>query len=342
MPRLLKRFARLALVFLLPIVLAIACSSQPNTTSSPSSSPGASPSASKPLIVGVPPWPGFGGQYVANDLGFFKEAGIEVKEVFFPVQSDSNAALLAGKVDLILTGVPDLLTMASRDPSLKLIALCDYSDGSDGILGRNIKTPADVKGKTVARENLLIEILLLRRYLEKGGLTEKDIKILDLPAADSATAFAAGKVDVAVTWEPFLSKAAKEGNGEIIFTTKGTNIIPDGLVTRSQTIQERKTELLAYLRAFDKAVQLIKARDQKAVDIIAKRLSIKPEEALPQLDGVRFFDTQDNKTVAFDPKNPMNIFDSLQFAAQTAQEMKLTPTLVDAKTIYDDSLIKGL
>jgi NitT/TauT family transport system substrate-binding protein len=78
------------------------------------------------------------------------------------------------------------------------------SDGSDGIIGRNIKSPADVKGKTIGRENVLFEQVLLRAYLQKGGLAEKDVTIKDIPAPDAASAFAAKRVDVAVTFEPFM------------------------------------------------------------------------------------------------------------------------------------------
>ncbi|MBE9182502.1 ABC transporter substrate-binding protein [Oculatella sp. LEGE 06141] len=341
MSKLLKRTVLLIGLFTASLCLIVACNSQQASVSNQSSS-AQSLNQTKPLVVGVPLWPGFGAQYVAHELKLFQEEGLEVQEVFFPVQSDSNTALLTERVDLVLTGVPDLITMASREPSLRLIMLCDYSNGSDGILGRNITQPEDLRGKTVARENLLIEILLLRRYLEQGGLTEDDINILTMPAADAATAFASKRVDVAVTWEPFLTRAAEEGDGEIIFTTEDTNIIPDGFVTRDAMIQNRRPELLAYLRSIDKAVALIESRDQKAVDVIAKRLGVTPEEALPQMDGVRYLGIQGNKDIVFNAEHPMNIFDSLQFAAQTAQDINLTPTLVDVNTLSDDSLLNEL
>ena len=318
-----KRFISLFLLFLVPLVLAIACSPQTPV-----------------LNVGVPLWPGFGPQYVAYEMGLFKEEGIEVKENFFQVQSESNTAFLAGKLDLILTGLSDLVIMASRDPDLKLFMLCDYSDGADGILGRGIEKPEDVAGKTVARESLLTVMLILRRYLEQAGLTEADVKIVDTPAANAATAFAAGKVDVAVTWEPYLSRAAREGKGKIIFTTKGTNIVPDGYIVRTKTFQDRKPELQAYIRAVDKATKLIKARDEQAVAIIAKRLEVEPEEASQYLDGVWMLDIEDNKTIVFNKEDPMNIYDSLKFAAKTAYDIKLTPELVDVTPLLDDSLLQ--
>lgn len=339
--RLLQRVFLLVGLFALSLTLVVACNSQQATAPDPSATT-ASPSQTKPLVVGVPLWPGFGAQYVAQELNLFKEAGLDVEEVFFPVQTDSNTALLAGKVDLALTGVPDLITMVTKDPSLRLIMLCDYSNGSDGILGRQITKPEDVKGKSVAREDLLIEILLLRRYLEQGGLTEEDVNILSMPAADAATAFASGKVDVAVTWEPYLSKAAQEGKGDIIFTTKDTNIIADGFVTRDSVIQERNAEIVTYLNTINRAVDMIQNRDEKAVAIIAKRLGVTPAEAIPQMDGVRYLGLKENKEIVTNPKERDNMLDSLTFAAETAKDIELTPSVVDVNALYDDSIVKNL
>lgn len=328
------RLILLTLLFLVSLCLPIACSSpkQPESNSAPT----------QPLVVGVPPWPGFAAQYVATDLNLFKPEGIEVKEVFFPTQSDPNTALLADKVDLALTGIPDLVPLASRDPSIKLLMLFDYSDGSDGIIGRDINQPSDLKGKTVARENLLFEVLLLRKYLEQGGLTEKDIKIVDTSAANAATSFAAKKVDVAVTYDPWMQKAAKQGGGKVLFTSKDTNIIPDGLIAKEKTIQARKSEILAYMRAIDQAVKLLEAKDPKAIAIVAKRLNVTPEEAAEQIQGVRLFGIEENKSIVFNPQHPRNVFDSLKFAAKTAKDINLTPSLVNVDALHDDSLIKSL
>ncbi|MBD2094809.1 ABC transporter substrate-binding protein [Trichocoleus sp. FACHB-591] len=318
-------------LFSLALCLPIACSSQPQTNSV----------TNQPLIVGVPPWPGFAAQYVATDLNLFKAEGIEVKEVFFPTQSDPNTALLANKVDLALTGVPDLVPLAQRDASIKLLMLFDYSDGSDGIIGRDISQPSDLKGKTVARENLLFEVLLLRRYLEEGGLTEKDIKIVDTSAANAAASFAAKKVDIAVTYDPWMAKAAKQGGGKILFTSKDSNIVPDGLIAKEKVIQTKRAEILAYMKAIDKAVKLVQQKDEKAIAIVAKRLNVTPEEAAQQVGGVKLFGIEDNKNIVFNPQHPRNVFDSLKFAAKTAKDMNLTPTVVDVNKIYDDSLVKS-
>ena len=215
--------------------------------------------------------------------------------------------------------------------------LSDYSHGADGILGRNITKPEDLKGKKVARENQFLELLFLRKYLEKGGLTEKDITIIETTAADAA--FVGKKVDVAVTYEPWLAKA---GEGQIVFTSKNTNIIPAGLIAREKVIQEQKPEILAYMRAIDKAVKFTRENPEETAKIVAKKLGVPPEEIPNQLNGVRMFNIEENKTMVFNPKHPLNVFDSLKFAAKTAKDLNVISSPVNPDILYDDSLIKAL
>jgi NitT/TauT family transport system substrate-binding protein len=319
------------LLFIACAVLPIACNAQqPSSTDA------------KTITVGVSPWPGYAAHYVATANNLFDAEGIAVEEVFFPNQGDSDSAFLAGKVDLSWQGFPNSVLQMSRDPSIKVVFQGDYSNGADGIIGRNINGPADLKGKQVARENIFFEELLLRKYLEQLGLTRDDVTVVDLSAADSAAAFIAGRVDLAVTFEPWMTKAAKEGKGEVVFSTKDSNVIPDGILARTDFIQNNKPELLAYLRAIDKAVQLIKTNPADVTDVIAKSLSITPQEVPEQMGGVKLYDLQMNKTISFTQQEPMSLFNSLEFASNAAKAMNLIPKPIDVGAALDPSLVNAL
>ncbi|WP_448601963.1 ABC transporter substrate-binding protein [Thermoleptolyngbya sp.] len=339
--RLTRRFFQFCLLSVVTFGLLVACNPQQSATDS--SSPAASSATSgKPLIVGSSPWPGFAGHYAAVAKDFFKEEGITVNDTYFQIATDVNTALLADRLDLAWTGGPDAVVMAAQDPSLKIIMISDYSDGADGILARGVNSPADLKGKAVAWESLPLQSLLLRKYLEQGGLTEKDIQLQVIPAAEAAAAFAANQIDVAVTYEPWLTTAAKEGNGQVIFSSKGTNIIPVALVAKESVIQERKADIQAFMRAIDKGVKLVRENPAEANAIVAAKLGVSPEEVPEQLATVRMFDVAENKEIIFNPSNPLNVMDSLAFAAKTSQEIGLISGPLDASKLYDDSLIKEL
>jgi NitT/TauT family transport system substrate-binding protein len=316
------------LLFCLCVLLPIACSSGPAATG-------------KTITVASSPWPGYAALWVALEKGMFKDEGVEVKDLFFPSQTESDSAFMTGKADLNLNAMPGTVLQISRDPSVKNFYQVDYSDGSDGILGRNIKTAADLKGKKVAREDVLFEEMLLRKYLEKLGLPRSQITVVNMTAADSAAAFAAGKVDLAVTFEPWMTNAAKEGKGEVVFSTKGTSIIADVVSARADFIAQNKDALLAYIRAIDKAAKLMKDKPEQTNSIIAKKLGVKPEEVPEQLAGVKLYDLEMNQTLSFNPANPMNLFDSLEFASRVANQIKLISQPIDVNAALDDSLVRS-
>lgn len=327
-----RRTIQFFLLSVLTFSLLIACNTQ-----SPSPQ-----GATAPLLVGSSPWPGFAGHYVAVANDFFKDEGITVTDNYFQIATDVNTALLAGKLDLAWTGVPDIVVMASQDPALRLIMLSDYSNGADGILARNVSNPEDLRGKNVAWESLPLQALLLQKYLDSAGMTPKDINLQVMTAAEAATAFAAQKIDVAITYEPWLTTAAQEGQGQVVFSSKDTNIIPVGLVAKESVIQERRDDILAFMRSIGRAVKFVRDNPQEANVIIAEKLGVEPDEIPTQLETVKLFDLEENQTIGFNADNPLNVIDSLEFAAKTSQEIGLISSPIDAKTLYDDSLIQAL
>lgn len=295
-------------------------------------------SSSQPLEVSISPWIGYRGHYLAMAKKLFEAEGITVKERTFQATTDVMTAMAANKVDMAWIGGADVLGLANEIPSLRIIMASDYSNGGDGILGRNISTPAEMKGKKVAREDAPYAMVFLGTYLAKAGLTEKDLTVVSLSAGDAAAAFLAGKVDAATTYEPYLTQA----KANIIFTSKDTNAIPIVLMTRSELIKSRKDDLLSYLRAIDKGLAFASSNATEANEIIAKNLGVTPKDVPDQLAGIHPFDIASNKTEAFNPNHPLYLVKSLDSASKMLFDLKRIPKVIDAKTIVDDTLINAL
>ncbi|HEY9643334.1 MAG TPA: ABC transporter substrate-binding protein [Coleofasciculaceae cyanobacterium] len=305
----------------------------------PTTSSGAD--ASSPLIIGSNPWPGYSGHYVALKKDLFKAEGLNVQDTFFQSGSEQLTAFLAGRIDVANTTSGDAIEAFHKDPTIRIIYVVDFSNGSDGIIG-SVNSPQELKGKTVGRENLLFENVLLRAYLEKGGLTEKDIVIKDMTAADAATAFAAKRVDAAVSYEPWMTKAAQQGGGKVIFSTKGTNLIVDTIVTRQKVIETRKADLQAYIRACSKAVKMVNSGDAEAIKIAGDKLGVSAAEAQAQISGVKIFDIEGNKSIAFNPSSPNSVMKNLELTVKVAYDTKLIPDMTPVASLYDDSIVKSL
>ena len=312
--------------------LCVACNSQPSTETSNLPT----------LVVGNSPWPGFVAQFVAEEKGYYAEEGINIDEKFLQVATDVNTALAGDRVDVAWTAIPDMVVMAGDDPSLRVIAVSDYSDGADGILAKGVSSPADLVGKTIAWEELPLQALLLEAYLEGSDIALDDLDLKVMPAAEAATAFAAGQVDVAVTFEPWLTTAVKEGDGEVVFSSEGTNLIAGGLVGKADTISERTEDLDAYFRALEKGFSFYESNPDEAIDIVANKLNLAPEELPPILETVRLFKPSEHQSVVFNAEDSLNIMESINFASEVGKEMGVVDESVDPSTLFDSSYTESI
>jgi NitT/TauT family transport system substrate-binding protein len=326
-----RRLWQYAMLLVVTASLCIACNSQPSTDKN-----------AKPLIVGNSPWPGFVAQFVAAEKGFYQEEGVTVQEEFLQVSTDVNTALAADKMDVAWTGVPDMVAMANADPSLRLIAVSDYSNGADGILAKGVEQPKDLLGKTIAWEELPLQALLLRAYLEGTDIKFDDLDLKVMPAAEAATAFAAGQVDVAITFEPWITAAVKEGDGKVVFTSVDTNLIAGGLVGKEAVLKTRKEDIAAYFRALEKGFAFYESNPQEALEIVAKKLNLEPEELPLIMDKVRLFKPSEHQSVVFNKGNSLNIMASINFAAKVGKEMGIVNASVDPATLYDTTYTQDI
>jgi NitT/TauT family transport system substrate-binding protein len=326
----LSSWIRWIFLALVSLALTIACTQQPNAN------------APKPIISATNNWVGYSGHHVAVGKKFFVDEGLKVEDLFFQSNTEQITAFLAGKIDVAWFSSGDAIQIVEKDPSIKIIYLVDYSNGSDGIIARDVQSPQDAKGKTVGRENILFEKVLLQAYLKKGGLTESDVKIKDMAAADAATAFASKQIDMAVTYEPYMTKAAQQGGGKVIFSSKDTNLIADIVAVRDPFIKTRKADLQAYFRAVDKAVKLLNAGDPEALKISGAKLGVTADEVKAQLGGVKLFDVEGNKTIGFKKTNPNSLIGNLELTAKAAYDFKIITKPLQVESLYDASIVESL
>lgn len=299
--------------------------------------------AKTPLRVALIPWVGWGSVQIADVKGFFKEEGIEVKQTVFQTVSEVNTALLAGQMDLAWLVAADLLVLTEKAPDLKFIYACDYSGEVDSIVGYGIDTPADLKGKKFAREDIPYEIVFTGEYLKSVGLTDKDVQILSLPVPDASAAFISGKVDAAAIYEPFVGKALKGRPGsKILYSAKGSNVIVNGLAGSNKILQERRDDVVAYLRAISKGIKFSQENAAEANEIVAKWTGITAQDVTDQLSRIKLLDMEQNKSIVFNTSNSLNVMKSIDSAASLlikAGKIAKAPT---GESLVDGSFVKAL
>jgi NitT/TauT family transport system substrate-binding protein len=231
---------------------------------------------------------------VGVEKGFFE--GLEVKYRIIDDQPARYAAFEGGSIDIVAASV-DEFALSAEHLKGKIFLVTDESYGADGVVAKpEIKTTGDLRGKKVAFARATPSHYLLFKVLERAGLTAYDIEQVQMQDPGGAgQAFLGGKVDAAVTWEPFLSQVRDSGKGHVLATSRDfPGTIVDVLVASPKLLAQ--TEVLKrFIRGWLRSVEYIKARPGESAHIMANGLGVKKEDAEGMMAGLRFADTARNK-----------------------------------------------
>ncbi len=285
-------------------------------------------------------WVGYGPLYLAQEKGFFKEEGIELVFVDEQLDSARRDAFKQGMLDCEAGTIDLLVSKRAEDTPIVAVLEIDHSLGSDGIVAtEDIKTVEDLIGKKVAFARDDVGETFLSYLFHKNGLSLKDITIVPRGPDDAWLAFLDGDVDAAVTWEPWLSKAAQRPGGHILISTRDEpDIIIDTLNVREDLVKNNPQLVKGLMRGWFKGVTYCKEHPVEASEIIAKHYDVTPEEYREQITGLKWFgyEEQIQESEADEWVSAFNVISEIKFANGRI------PSKPNAAKAIDRTLLEGL
>lgn len=240
------------------------------------------------LRVGYAPITDAAQLYIAIEKHFFSDQGIEVQLEQLGSGAKILEAVSVGSVDIGLSSyVPLVLANAS---GLQLQALTggvieDNQHPEHAILvkkGSNLKTVEDLRGKTVAlngRRN--IDHMVLVELLKKHGMTENDIKIVEIPFPRMEQVLISGDVDAICSIEPFVSRATQDNKAEILiynFLAVSERTPIAGYVAQKKWLIDNQDIANKFITAMNNAVDYLGTNTADSRKIIAKYTNISEDE----------------------------------------------------------------
>jgi NitT/TauT family transport system substrate-binding protein len=177
---------------------------------------GASPLGAQSTVtlrVGAAPLDSNGPLYYAQDLGYFKDAGITLE--FAGGLNNAAAALAAlagGAVDISAASLTSIAAAHDAGLDFKIVAASQTSDAAapGEVLmvrtGAPEKTPADLQGKTIGIIGIksLMQVAAMS-WIDRHGGDSKSLKFVEIPVPQMCSQLTAGRVDAAVMVEPFAT-----------------------------------------------------------------------------------------------------------------------------------------
>ncbi|WP_038912284.1 putative urea ABC transporter substrate-binding protein [Dickeya dadantii] len=166
--------------------------------------------------------------------------GIDIQFVQVNDYIESVNQYTAGGFDgCAMTNMDALTIPAAGGVDSTALIVGDYSNGNDGILIKGTNSLTALKGKPINLVQLSVSHYLLARALEKNGMSEKDIKVVNTADADLVAAFGTSDVQAIVTWNPLLAEAKKQPGSQLAFSSAQIpGEILDLLVVNTATLKQ--------------------------------------------------------------------------------------------------------
>jgi NitT/TauT family transport system substrate-binding protein len=322
------KFLLILAIFFTVFYLIIGCQPQSN---------------SRVYHIGLGPWIGFGPLYLAQEKGFFKDAGIETELTVITGLAERNSALKSGKIDALAAPVDYFVSAAGNRLDTEIVMAIDESVGGDGIVAKKyIKSFQDLRGKKVAFQRGLPSEFFVRALLQKNGMSLTDLKEIDMETALAGAAFIKGDVDAAVVWEPWLTRATEKGKGYVLASTKEhPNLIVDCLAFNQKVVDQSPEDVQKIVNAVLKAIDYWEKNTKEANKIMAPFFQVDAAKYAEILSGAEFTNLTRNRQYFGTKENPGQIFTVAKQASDIWLKAGMIQDAVIPNSIVSTKFVDG-
>jgi NitT/TauT family transport system substrate-binding protein len=299
-----------------------------------------------PLKIAYSDWPGYTVLEVAKQKGWFKDAGLDVDLVWFDYLPSIDA-FSANKVDAVTIVATDALVAGATGGKSKIVALLDYSEGSDMIIGApGVNSIKDLKGKKIGIEVTLVEHLLLLKALEANGMKQSDVELVNTATNETPQTLGSGKVAAVGAWYPISGQALKQvaGSKKIFTSAEAKGLIFDVLSVNPTSYAQHKEDWAKVAQVYYKCVDYLKnpATQEDAVKIMAAKAGADATEYAKNIPGTHFLTLAEAKTAFKKGTGLDSIYGSMNIGNNFNLENKVYKESQKPESYLAPGIVNGL
>lgn len=218
------------------------------------------------IYVGWMPWDFGAQQGIVKKWADKYNIEIEVTQINDYIESINQYT--AGEYDgCTMTNMDALTIPAAGGVDTTALIVGDFSNGNDGVVLKEKSTLTDIKGQTVNLVELSVSHYLLARGLNSVGLSEQDVKVVNISDADMVAAFTTPDVTAVVTWNPLLSEiTAVPGANKVFDSSKIPGEIIDLMVVNTKTLKENPAFGKALVGAWYEIMTIMNSQDSTGAE----------------------------------------------------------------------------
>ncbi|MBQ8307096.1 MAG: ABC transporter substrate-binding protein [Blautia sp.] len=258
-------------------------------------------------------WTGYAPMFIAQEMGYFEEAGINMDIQVIEDESTYAALITRQSIQFLATAQDPNIKMYANGADSRFVLAMDASVGADGLVAaQDIETLDDLAGRTLALDKSASSYYFFLTALENGSsLSEEDIQVADMnDTTEAGLAFMGGSVDAAIMWEPELSEAldSVEGAHALVTSADYPETILDSLVVNTAYAEEHPEIVDAVAEAWYKAVDYMRENPEEAYEMMAGGFEeVTAEDVAADVEGLEFYGREENASL-LDESNEKSIF----------------------------------
>lgn len=234
----------------------------------------------------------FATMYVAEQRGLFDKYGLDVDLERVKSGTEAIAFLTQGSVDVGgIAIVTSLWSGWNKGLDIRVIApgaLEPMEDSPTKLLVRTgvegVNSAADLAGKRVAVAGGPGSggEYLLSKGLERGGLTIRDVEVMNVANPDMPLAFENGSVDAALAGSPFADQIINSGHGRVLESDLTPGLMTVAFVGSGKLVNDRPEVAERFVLALTEAARMMQGDDYLAQENLDAYLTFtnSTEEAL--------------------------------------------------------------
>jgi ABC-type nitrate/sulfonate/bicarbonate transport system substrate-binding protein len=245
------------------------------------------------VIVALPaPTLTFSSAFIAEDAGFYKQAGLKVTHRNLVGVASVNA-VIAGSADFTLGTGPVFLRAAAQGQRLLAIANLVDRPLVEMVMRKDVAAAAGItekspfidrakamNGKTIAIQGVGSIVHAWERLVaSRAGLdVEKDVRIAPMDPPAMLPALESKAIDGYATSLPFTTQAVSKGAAIMLASgvTDAPDLIPFAYAlvqTKPETCQQNREKCVRIVRALANANKMITERPAEALELLKKRFN---------------------------------------------------------------------
>lgn len=216
--------------------------------------------------------------WVALEKGFFREAGFDVTIEKGKGTGGNIETILSGKAQFTPIDLTGGLIYKGKNPQAEITAVAAVQQRTMAAIAstadKNIKTPKDLEGKTLADAQGSVVRTLFPTYAKLAKIDYNKVTWVNGEAATLIGTLKSGKVDGIgqfVVGRPTIAAVTGKEPTFLPYSDYLTDLYGNVLITQSKYAKEKPEEVKAFAGALLKGLEYALANSQEAADILKKK-----------------------------------------------------------------------